>query len=164
MAGEMLNLMRRLETGFAKHPPAEPALLHELQHRFKLVLDSYSTDLDYITRLYLDNHHDPPLPRNSPRIAGMIAWARNLLEHVERPMQTLRSHSSHVTRPECRNLVRKYNKIVRTLIAFEAQWHEAWMSSLDSANAGFSATLLVEHNERLHVNYDPRIVEVWSIL
>ena len=90
----------------------------------------------------------------------MIQWSRNLLFHVEAPMKVLREHADPTASPNSTGLVRKYNKIVRTLIGFEAQWHAAWCSSVGVVKYGFNATLLVEHMGILHVNWDPKIKEL----
>jgi hypothetical protein len=56
-----------------------------------------------------------------------------------------------------RKIVKTYNKVVRTLVAFECVWYDAWVAQIPKAKAGLYATLIVRHptNRRLHVNFDP---------
>ncbi len=56
-----------------------------------------------------------------------------------------------------KKIVKSYNKIVKTLVAFEFVWLDAWSAQVDRAKAGLAATLLVRHptNGRLFVNFDP---------
>ena len=37
---------------------------------------------------------------------------------------------------EAKRIVKAYNKVARTLVAFEYLWYEAWCKSVDAAKAG----------------------------
>ena len=37
--------------------------------------------------------------------------------------------------PGARRIIKMYNKLARTLIAFEYLWHQAWVPSIDQAKS-----------------------------
>lgn len=55
-----------------------------------------------------------------------------------------------------------YNKVARTLVAFEYLWYQAWVQSIDTAKAGLQATLIIRHPDdgRLYVNFDQEIMQL----
>lgn len=63
---------------------------------------------------------------------------------------------------ESRKIIKTYNKVAQTLVAFEYLWHEAWRNSVDTAKAGLNATLLVRdpRTKRIYVNFDPDILQL----
>ncbi len=61
-----------------------------------------------------------------------------------------------------RRIVKSYNRLVRTLVAFEILWFQAWCQAIDKAKSGLSATLIVRHpeDENLYVNFDPDVFQL----
>ena len=57
---------------------------------------------------------------------------------------------------------RSYNKVARTLVAFEYLWYKAWVKSIDQAKAGLQATLIIRHPDdgKLYVNFDQDILQL----
>ena len=55
-----------------------------------------------------------------------------------------------------------YNKIARTLVAFEFTWMNAWTKSIDQAKTGLQATLIIRHpdDNKLYVNFDRDIFQL----
>ena len=51
------------------------------------MLAAYARDLASVQAQYERHKAAPPLPRNAPRVAGHILWARQLLRRIEAPMQ-----------------------------------------------------------------------------
>ena len=63
---------------------------------------------------------------------------------------------------ESKRIVRAYNKVAKTLVAFEYLWYEAWSKSVDAAKAGLRATLIVRHpvSKKLFVNFDAQVLQL----
>ena len=63
---------------------------------------------------------------------------------------------------EAKRIVKAYNKVARTLVAFEYLWYEAWCKSVDAAKAGLRATLIIRHPQHntLHVNFDAQVLQL----
>ncbi|CAN0058532.1 unnamed protein product, partial [Sphacelaria rigidula] len=55
-----------------------------------------------------------------------------------------------------------YNKVARTLVAFEYLWYQAWVQSIEQAKAGLQATLIIRHPDdgKLYVNFDQEILQL----
>lgn len=51
------------------------------------MLAAYARDLAVVQAHYERHKMRPPLPRNAPRVAGHILWARQLLRRVDAPMK-----------------------------------------------------------------------------
>ena len=63
---------------------------------------------------------------------------------------------------ESKKIIKMYNRVAKTLVAFEYVWYEAWVKSIDTSRAGLNATLIVRHpeNNRLLVNFDPELLQL----
>ena len=59
----------------------------DLEAKYARVLSAYARDLANVQAQYERHKLKPPLPRNAPRVAGHILWARQLLRRIEAPMQ-----------------------------------------------------------------------------
>jgi len=61
-----------------------------------------------------------------------------------------------------KRIVKMYNRIARTLVAYEYLWYNAWVESIETAKAGLQATLIIRHPEdnRLYVNFDAEILQL----
>ena len=62
---------------------------------------------------------------------------------------------------------RLYNKVAKTLMAFEYLWYDAWCNSIEAAKAGLQATLIIRNpNEsagdagKLFVNFDQELFQL----
>ena len=61
-----------------------------------------------------------------------------------------------------KRIVKTYNRLVRTLVAFEILWFQAWCQAIEKGKAGLSATLIVRHpdDDNLYVNFDPDLFQL----
>jgi dynein heavy chain len=57
---------------------------------------------------------------------------------------------------DARKIIKIFNKIARTLVAFEFPWYKAWVQSINQAKTGLQSTLIIRHPDdgRLYVNFD----------
>lgn len=133
---------------------------------------------------YEKHKHHPPIPRNLPPVAGNVMWARHLLNRIQAPMKKFESNGKVLRLRDSRKIIKtcaiqriactgrvvcvtwvlflRYNKVARTLVAFEYLWYEAWCKSVDAAKAGLQATLIVRHpaSKKLFTNFDPEILQL----
>jgi dynein heavy chain len=130
-----------------------------LDKKFVALFYSYGEELEEITALYERERHAPPIARNLPPVAGNIQWSKLLLERAEAPMQRFDKEKSLSGDRNYKRIIKSYNKLVRTLVAFEILWFQAWCQAIDKAKSGLSATLIVRHpdDENLYVNFDARV-------
>lgn len=68
----------------------------DLEAKYLVIFQHYGQDLEEVQRLYERHKHAPPLPRNSPPVAGNIMWARQLLRRIEVPMKRW-AHTPSIT-------------------------------------------------------------------
>ena len=83
---KQLELMRKFKEILHRE-----ALQEDLEHKYLAIFKLYGEDLHAIQALYEKHKHDPPIPRNMPRIAGNIHWSRQLLRRITSPMRPRRS-------------------------------------------------------------------------
>ena len=134
----------------------------DLESKLSVIFHNYGLELLRVEQIYEQFKHDPPIPRNMPPVAGNIAWARHLLKRVEDPMLKFQGNNAVLASKDSKKIVRAYNKVARTLIAFEYLWYEAWCGSIEEAKAGLQATLVIRHPEtgKLYVNFDREIFQL----
>lgn len=137
----------------------------DLNSKLALILQNYGLELEQVQQLYEKQKHDPPIPRNSPPVAGNIAWSRHLLKRIEEPMKQFEADDTTGTllsTKDARRIIKMYNKVARTLVAFEFLWYKAWVQSIDQAKTGLQATVVIRHpdDDKLYVNFDQDILQL----
>lgn len=134
----------------------------DLESKVALIFHNYGLDLSSVQEQYENFRHGPPLARNVTPVAGNIQWSRHLLRRIEDPMQHFKTNPKVLATKEAKKIIRMYNKVAKTLVAFEYLWYEAWCKSIDKAKAGLNATLIIRHPETkaLYVNFDKEIVQL----
>ena len=102
--------------------------------------------------------------RNLPPVAGNITWARHLLRRIEEPMKRFQSNKAVLgSSREAKRIVKAYNKVARTLVAFSICGTRPGAKSVDAAKAGLrGCTLIIRHpqNGTLHVNFDAQVLQL----
>ena len=76
-----------------------------------VIFQNYARDLEMVQKLYEKNKYEPPVPRNSPPVAGCIMWARQLLRRIEQPMQKFAQNKALMASKESKKIVKTYNKV-----------------------------------------------------
>jgi len=138
------------------------SMRQDLDSKFTVIFNNYGLELTSVQDTYEHFKHNPPCTRNMPPVTGNIMWARHLLRRIEEPMDKFQGSSSVLKSRESKKIIKTYNKVARTLVAFEYLWYEAWVKSVDAAKAGLQATLIIRHPDtgRLYVNFDREILQL----
>ena len=84
------------------------------------------------------------------------------LKRVMDPMRKFELNPDILASRDSKKIVKTYNKVARTLVAFEYRWYEAWCRALEAAKAGLQATLIIRHptTGKLFVNFDREILNL----
>lgn len=137
-------------------------LKSDLESKLMIIFHNYGLELASIQEVYEAKKHAPPVTRNAPPVAGSITWARHLLKRIEDPMKNFQSNATVLASKESKRIIRNYNKIAKTLVAFEYMWYDAWCKSIATACAGLQATLVIRHpnNGKLYVNLDAHVLQL----
>ena len=154
---QSLALLKKFQTILQRE-----SLKNDLDSKFTVIFHNYGLDLTTVQEIYEKYKHNPPLARNMPPVAGNITWSRHLLQRIEEPMRRFESNPTVLATKDSRKIIKTYNKVARTLVAFEYLWYEAWCRSVETSKAGLQATLIIRHpdTQRLYVNFDPEILQL----
>ncbi len=152
-----LQLLQKFQSIFQRD-----ILKSDLDSKLNIIFQTYGMELEQVQRLYERQKTDPPIPRNQPPVAGNIMWSRHLLQHIEEPMRHFESNPNVLADKDAKRIIKMYNRIARTLVAFEYLWFEAWVKTIDQAKAGLQATLIIRHPDdgKLYVNFDQEIMQL----
>jgi dynein heavy chain len=134
----------------------------DLDSKYHSVFVHYTRkELEVVRKMYQKFKDSPPIPRNTPPVAGAIAWARQLYRRIENPMKEFKANTTVLDSIEAKKHIRNYNKLARALIEFEVLWYRSWYNIVDQAKTGLQATLLVSTPEgQVFVNFDPQILQL----
>ena len=85
-----------------------------------------------------------------------------MLKRIEDPMKRFEENQNVLASKDAKRIVKTYNKVARTLVAFEYLWYQAWLSSIETAKAGLQATLIIRHPDdgKLYVNFDHELLQL----
>lgn len=77
-------------------------------------------------------------------------------------MKKFETNQNVLASRDAKRIIRMYNKVARTLVAFEYLWYQAWTQSIETAKAGLQATLIIRHPDdgNLYVNFDQEILQL----
>lgn len=152
-----LNLLKKFQAILQREN-----LKSDLDSKFNIIFQNYGLELEVVQQLYERHKHAPPIPRNLPPVSGNIMWSRHLLKRIEEPMKKFESNQNVLSTKDAKRIIKTYNKVARTLVAFEYLWFQAWQQSIETAKAGLQATLIIRHPEddRLYVNFDQEILQL----
>ncbi|KAK7469850.1 hypothetical protein BaRGS_00036128, partial [Batillaria attramentaria] len=131
-----------------------------IQEKYQRILQHYSRDVDFVSRIYQKNKADPPVARDLPPVAGKIAWARQLFRRIQEPMEVFQQHPVILQTNEAKKIIKNFNKLAKVLLEFEMLYHRGWLRQVEAVKAGLQASLLVRHPEtkELFVNFDTQIL------
>jgi dynein heavy chain len=132
----------------------------DLDTKLNTIFQNFGDELESVKTLYEDHKAAPPISRNLPTVAGSITWSRHLLARIEGPMKRFSKNPGILASRDAKRIIKKYNKLAKTLLSFEYLWYRAWVESIDAAKAGLQATLIIRHpaDDRLYVNFDEEIL------
>ena len=152
-----LTLLRKFQTILQREN-----LKSDLDSKFNVIFQNYGMELEHVLQQYEKHKHNPPYPRNLPPVAGNITWSRHLLKRIEEPMKKFERNQNVLASKDAKRIIRMYNKVARTLVAFEYIWYQAWLQYIETAKAGLQATLIIRHpdDNKLYVNFDPEIFQL----
>jgi len=152
-----LRLLKKFQTILQRE-----SLKSDLDSKLNIIFQNYGQELEQVQALYEKEKHDPPIPRNLPPVAGNITWSRHLLKRIEEPMKQFESNQNVLAGKDAKRIIKMYNKVAKTLVAFEYLWYQAWVQSIDQAKAGLQATLIIRHPDdgKLYVNFDQEILQL----
>jgi len=152
-----LNLLRKFQNILQRE-----SLKADLDSKLNIIFLNYGLELEKTQQMYEKLKEDPPIARNLPPVAGNITWSRHLLKRIEEPMQQFEANQNVLAGKDAKKIIKMYNKIARTLVAFEFTWMNAWTKSIDQAKTGLQATLIIRHpdDQKLYVNFDRDIFQL----
>merc|ERR1719197_338703 len=77
-------------------------------------------------------------------------------------MKQFESNQNVLAGKDAKRIIKLYNKVAKTLVAFEYLWYQAWVQAIDQAKAGLQATLIIRHpdDNKLYVNFDQEILQL----
>ena len=126
-----------------------------------MILEKFKNDLLFVQESYNKHKHGPPSLRNLPRVAGSIAWSRQLYKHISEPVQLFKKLPGLLDVPEARKVVCSYNRLAQVLVEYELVHLRNWQHRIPEIKQSLESVVLVRDAESGHLiaNFDLKINE-----
>ncbi|XP_029694908.1 dynein heavy chain 5, axonemal [Takifugu rubripes] len=131
-----------------------------IDETYQQLLQSYSHDIEMVSRIFKEQRQDPPIGRNLPPVGGRILWARQLYSKIHSPMALFQQQPGVLNSPRAKTVIRSYNRLSKVLVEYEIVYHRTWIAQMEETQACLQVSLLVRSPEtgELFVNLDPQIL------
>lgn len=91
----------------------------DLDEKLIMIFHKFGLQLLDVQREYHERRTDPPIPRDTPPVAGAVAWAGHLFYSIEAPMKLFADHPKVLnSSKETKKIVKTYNRVARALLEF----------------------------------------------
>ena len=95
------------------------------------LVNLYQEEVERIRDIYNEDRSTPPIPRNTPPVAGRIMWIRQLYRRIEAPMDIFKRHDRVIHHERMQRVIKMYNALINVFIHYEMIYHKAWYDSSD---------------------------------
>ena len=85
-------------------------------------------------QMYQDQCQDPPVDFHMPEFSGKVLWARQLLHHIEQPMDLVKVRRDLLHSCHGKAIVKKYNKMALVLTEYELVHYRSWTSIIEATS------------------------------
>ncbi|XP_034939850.1 dynein heavy chain 8, axonemal [Chelonus insularis] len=133
-----------------------------IDHKYLELVTMYQTEIETVRDRYNEDRSSPPLPRNTPPVAGRILWIRQLYKRIETPMNIFRQREKVITHEKMQKCIKMYNALLKVFVHYEVIYHKAWFDSAEVVRLALTSPLLVKDPKEYTyiINFDPYIHEV----
>ncbi|KAL0211705.1 hypothetical protein RCL1_005331 [Eukaryota sp. TZLM3-RCL] len=121
----------------------------------KSIVDIYSNLVLNVEEEFEANKGNLTHLRDVPSLTSTLIWSRRLQKQIEIPIRDLQKIQNLFDSRTFSSLVRKYNRVARLLVVFEAAHEVSWQKSIDNSKNILSTDILKVLNEvKLDVNFN----------
>jgi dynein heavy chain len=86
-----------------------------LTDKYGAVLDQYEKELQNMEDLFEQHNHDPPIPKNTPPVAGAIIWARSIFGRIKAPIDQFKQNEELLKSEKGTRITNKYIALCKKL-------------------------------------------------
>jgi dynein heavy chain len=102
----------------------------ELRVKYDDVLGQYEKELGDMRELYVNGKDKPPIPKNTPPVAGKIIWARSLFGRIKAPIDQFKQNEKLLKSEKGVKVTNDYIVLCKELDAgYEKQKYDEWVNS-----------------------------------
>lgn len=87
----------------------------QLTEKYGAVLAQYDRELQDMEKLFKEKKDDPPIPKNTPPIAGAIIWARSIFGRIKAPIDQFKQNEELLKSEKGTEITNKYIVLCKKL-------------------------------------------------
>ena len=100
----------------------------ELRDKYDDVLEQYGKELTIMEKLFEEGKNDPPIPKNTPPVAGAIIWARSIFGRIKAPIDQFKQNERLLKSEKGTGITNRYIALCKKLDAeYETQKYDSWV-------------------------------------
>ncbi|KAF4710897.1 Dynein heavy chain 10, axonemal, partial [Perkinsus olseni] len=139
----------------------------KMNEKFADIVVQYGNEVRRMTELFQRDKDHPRIAKGAPPVSGAIAWARNILERVKRPIIAFRSMQSLLDSPKGQQACGDYVELGKAILKYEkdlfGEWRKA--AAMTATECLNRSILAVEKHEgrassTYAVNFAPELIEL----
>jgi len=87
----------------------------QLTKKYEDVLEQYKKELNKMEELFNTSKDNPPIPKNTPPIAGAIIWARSIFGRIKAPIDQFKQNEELLKSDKGKDVTNKYIELCKKL-------------------------------------------------
>ncbi|KAF4667709.1 Dynein heavy chain 10, axonemal [Perkinsus chesapeaki] len=140
----------------------------KMKEKFADIVVQYGNEVKKMTEVFQRHKNHPRIAKNAPPVSGAIAWARNILERVKRPIMAFRSMQSLLDSPTGQQACGEYIELGKAILKYEKELFAEWQRSAeDKATECLGRSILAidkcegdASSSTYVVNFAPELIEL----
>ncbi|GMH67856.1 hypothetical protein TrLO_g3024 [Triparma laevis f. longispina] len=109
-----------------KNIQSRESINQQIHERYNDILEQYTSELEAVEKIFLENKDSPPIYKNFPPTAGAIKWALDLYQRAKKPILRFKAHEGLLNSEYGEVVKNKYLTFARSVDSYKNILYKEW--------------------------------------